>query len=334
MLCVAFIFPAVMDSQSPSPAEPLKLASARRRVIACGIDLLILMLIGQALGRGMPELLIALGPWGRLFGLAVAAAYFGVLDSRAVRGATVGKLTLGLRVVDAAGGRISSIRATLRFLPLGLVYFLRDAPLPVADGREVWAVTLQIATCGLGGAGLYLLLFNRASRQSVHDLLAGTYVVGLDGPAPRPVWRGHLLVCALIVIASGVAALRFPSLGTARTPPSLAMIQQALVDQPWVAYAVVRDEEPRYFGIGPLAGIRVVAVTVGVQGGSIEQPERFAQAARTVLALLDDPDQVDAIAVSLQRGYDIGISSRHWSSTQTHSVAEWRLLVGPAGEPI
>jgi len=54
----------------------------------------------------------------------------------------------------------------------------------------------------------YLLLFNRRTRQSLHDLLAGSYVVrrGHDGPVPvAPPWRGHVAGIAVCLVAVTVA---------------------------------------------------------------------------------------------------------------------------------
>lgn len=322
-----------MDS-NPSPAVvPLQLAGARRRIIALFVDGLILMLIGGALGNSFADAFVALGAWGRVLGFAIAALYFGVLDSRIGPGASIGKLTLGIKVVDRDGRGISVARATLRFLPLGIAYFLNGAELPLALDRAIWAVPLSLIVGGIGLSALYLLLFNRASRQSLHDLLLDTYVIYRAGPPPRRVWRGHAVVCALIVAAAVAAPLTPPSMFGPRFA-SLADVQRALVAQPWVAYASVSRGISRYFRIGPQTGIRVVAVTVGIRDRNLDEPARYDQAARTVLTSIDDPESVDVITVTLQTGYDIGIAHQSLSQSQTHTVPEWRDRIGPAGYQI
>ena len=70
-----------------------------RRPIAFLIDYLIVGLIGMLLGMLFYDWLVSLGPLARFIGLAIALAYFGVLNSEIGHGQTVAKRLLRIKVV-------------------------------------------------------------------------------------------------------------------------------------------------------------------------------------------------------------------------------------------
>jgi uncharacterized RDD family membrane protein YckC len=86
----------------------------------------------------------------QLVALVVTWLYFALLES-SPRGATVGKMALGLRVVDEQGNRISFLRATGRFF-----------------AKYISAVILFI--------GFLMVAFTERKR-GLHDIIAGTLVV-------------------------------------------------------------------------------------------------------------------------------------------------------------
>jgi uncharacterized RDD family membrane protein YckC len=86
----------------------------------------------------------------QLVALVVSWLYFALLESSA-RGATVGKMVLGLRVVDGHGNRISFLRATGRFFAKilsGMILFI----------------------------GFLMVAFTERKR-GLHDIIADTLVV-------------------------------------------------------------------------------------------------------------------------------------------------------------
>ncbi|NKF20832.1 RDD family protein [Solimonas marina] len=320
-----------METESSSSTTTLSLAGARRRIVAFVIDALILMLIGEVLGRWYGDWFARLGVWGHLVGFVIAAAYFAVLDSRS---GTIGKLALGLRVVDAQGRAISMLRALWRFLPLGVPYFINGMVLPDWDDRVLNSVPLSALVFGIGLCGAYLLLFNRATHQALHDLLAGTYVMARNGPARRPFWHGHWIVCLALLLVTGAGPATLMRATSQSGSGTLDAIQTALAAQPWVADARVLHGARRYLSFGGATTLHVLALSVDVRDGDVDEPIRFSQAARTALIYLDDPNAVDVIAVTLRSGYDIGIAHDEREHLEVHSVAEWRQQVGPAGYQI
>ena len=86
----------------------------------------------------------------QLVALVVTWLYFALMES-SPRGATVGKMVLGLRVVDEQGNRISFARATGRFF-----------------AKFVSTIILMIG---------YLMVAFTERKRGLHDMIAGTLVI-------------------------------------------------------------------------------------------------------------------------------------------------------------
>ena len=88
----------------------------------------------------------------QLVAVVVNWLYFALMES-SPRGATVGKMIVGLRVVDEQGNRISFLRATGRFF-----------------AKFISAVILFIG---------FLMVAFTDRKRGLHDIIAGTLVVKL-----------------------------------------------------------------------------------------------------------------------------------------------------------
>ena len=100
-----------------------------------------------------------------LFEMLIDWLYAATLISSAGRG-TLGQRVMDLHVTDLAGGRVSFLRASVRY----------------------WATLLTFATGGIGG----LIQLWTARRQTLHDMVAGTVVVRPrrePASTPSPVMR-------------------------------------------------------------------------------------------------------------------------------------------------
>lgn len=90
-----------------------------------------------------------LGPF-QFAALAGSWLYFALMES-SPRGATIGKMVVGLRVVDEQGARISFLRATGRFF-----------------AKFISGLILLIG---------YLMVAFTERKRGLHDMIAGTLVV-------------------------------------------------------------------------------------------------------------------------------------------------------------
>jgi uncharacterized RDD family membrane protein YckC len=97
-----------------------------------------------------PEEFIAKTGTFQLVALVVTWLYFALMESSA-RGATVGKMVLGLRVVDDQGQRISFLRATGRFF-----------------AKFISGIILMIG---------YIMAAFTDRKRALHDIMASSLVV-------------------------------------------------------------------------------------------------------------------------------------------------------------
>lgn len=134
----------------------------------------------RAATQSLQHTLFALA-WPPLLGFAALGALYHLAFEAAPGQATPGQRALGLRVVDANGGRIGHGRALLRH----------------AAGTLSW-LTLNI------GHALVLL---RPDRRALHDLIAGTRVVqSCAADAPLPAWARAWLGLQVLLLACAMGA--------------------------------------------------------------------------------------------------------------------------------
>lgn len=307
-------------------SESRTIAGFWRRLGAFFLDCLLLGAIGIAIGFFLAEELVSLGAWGRLLGFAVALIYFGTLNSRLASGQTLGKRLLKIKVVAKDGAPLSVAKAFLRFIPLGAPWFLNNAQFPHSVLFSFWLYVLSIAVFGLGLSVIYLSVFNRRSRQSIHDLLVGSYVVRSEATgtvAAAAPWRAHLAVCSLLVVASGIAPYFTKGLAAAEPFASLMNVYHAVRTEPWVVHVQVNRGKTFTTLEKGRSQTTYLNVTAYSKDSDIENLERAKQLARLALAADSSAHSLDVLQVSLVYGYDIGIASSWQSQNHVYSPREW-----------
>jgi uncharacterized RDD family membrane protein YckC len=298
-----------------------------RRIGAFFLDCLLLGAIGIAIGFFLTEEFVRLGPWGRLLGFSVALAYFGILNSRLTGGQTLGKRLLKIKVVAKDGTPLSVSKSFLRFLPLGAPWFLNNAQFSEPVLFSSWAYVLSIAIFGLGLSVVYLYVFNRKSRQSLHDLLVGSYVVSAEGAGPvasAAPWRVHLGVCAILVVASGITPYFTKNLAAMQPFASLVNVLRAVTSEPWVVHALVTKGKTFTAMTGQGKSTSTyLRISAYLKDPGIKNAGRAKQLAKMALSIDSSAASLDIIQVNLVYGYDIGIASSWRSQDNAHSPAEW-----------
>jgi len=165
-----------------------------RRIVALCLDTLILGVAGLVLGLVLESTFVQMGAWGRLVGFAIALIYFGIMNSSIAGGQTIGKMALKLRVVNANGRPISIGKSLFRYFILATPFFLNGAQFPNELMTSFFMYPLSLIIFGGIFSIVYLYVFNRTTRQSLHDLLAGTFVVNanVEKHVAGTVWRVHI----------------------------------------------------------------------------------------------------------------------------------------------
>lgn len=315
-----------MSDEQPINSEVI--AGFWRRVGAFTIDCLVLGAVGLALGIIFGPAFVKIGPWGRLIGFSVALAYFGLLNSRLTQGQTLGKRTLKIKVVDSVGAPLVPSKAFVRFALLGAPWFLNGAQFPESVLTTFWVFLISVAIFGVGLSILYLYIFNRATRQSLHDLLVGSYVVRTETlgniVAPR-IWRPHLVVCGVLCVAAALVPHFTAPLAASEPFASLLQVQRAVAAEPWVLSAQVQIGKT--FAAGSSTGktqTKYLSVSAYSSDNDVANKDRAKHLAKLSLMADSSTEPVDVVHVALIYGYDIGIASAWQSYNHSFSPPELR----------
>jgi uncharacterized RDD family membrane protein YckC len=295
-----------------------------RRFRADLIDAMVLVGTGCILGLLFFDPLMHLGVGGRLVGFGIAFLYLAVMNSSLCGGQTIGKRSASIRLVDGNGATLSLGKSSLRYCVLAFPFFLNNAPL----FHSLILLFLQgTIICGLGVPILYLYIFNKKTRQSLHDLAVGSYIVpaGREDISPKPrIWRGHFAIS----IALALLVVALPYLAFAKVSPSamkdLLSSHQMILQQPEVSAASLTDGSQTFFdsrrgaftvkNINSQVRLRTRVSNVGAEADKI---------AEIILNGYPPAKRRDYIFINIIYGFDIGIAS--WSHGQgfNYSPAEW-----------
>lgn len=313
---------AMVAANAPAPG-PHVIAGPWRRTAAFVVDTLILALVGWGLGRALQGPFEALGGYGLLVGFGITVAYFGIMESRLFQGHTLGKLALDIRVMTTAGTPLRLRSALLRAAVFHAPYFLNGASAGAGAGGTAVVALASFLVFGLGVSIGYLLLFNRRTRQSVHDLLVGAVVVRASGtgvPVLAPVWRGHLAALgAMAAVGVGAGGYMVATFGQGTLQP-LADLQQQVVRLPGVRSAGVVTGVA-FASSGTRTRMLTVQTVANADAGDANALAR--RIADIVFTTYPPARQVDMLSVTVRRGYDIGIGSRWTTVRLDMSPAEW-----------
>jgi uncharacterized RDD family membrane protein YckC len=304
----------------------MEVANLWRRLFAFLLDGILLGLLGAGLGLIAFDRLVALGDRGRAIGFAIALVYFGVMDSKLSGGQSLGKRILEIKVVTGSGAPLSVRASTLRAAIFCVPYFLNGV---FVDPSANISWLLVFLVFGVGISIGYLLLFNRRTRQSLHDLAAGAYVVYRRDNQPvgatLRIWPVHLGVVGLILATALVLPFFTQRLAASASFSELASIQQGLQKEPDVWHAAVSIGVTKAFRTGQATTTTHVCSAQIFFSTPVSNSDPLADRAVQIM-LNRDPSitKLDEIAVTIIYGYDIGIASAWRSKTLALSPRQWR----------
>jgi len=158
------ILQPINNVQNQPATEERKISNFWIRILALFLDGIFLGIFGFILGFLFSKVFIGLGSWGRLVGLAIALAYFGLLNSCLGGGQTLGQKITRIQVVDRDGKNISIGKSLLRSLILLLPFFLNGFTFPSSlSSSLIWGTVVVIIAgiivFGIGGGIIYFYIF-------------------------------------------------------------------------------------------------------------------------------------------------------------------------------
>lgn len=285
-----------------------------RRVGAVFIDAIILGVVGLLLGLFFSQQFVELGGWGRAIGFPIAAIYFVILNSRIGGGQTIGKRALKIQVVDKTGGLLNVPKSSLRYSIIGIPYFLNGAIIPDSILYPIGFYLLSLLVFGVGLSIVYLFVFNRNTRQSLHDAIAGTYVVRKNVESAgtiKPIWSVHYAICGIIMVLALLAPIFIGQLSQNEFFSELTKTREQIQNVPQVVYATIQDGQSTFSPVsGESKTTTYLSTQVRIKNQNIEDEKLAAKIANIILETHKEATQRNLIQVVLTYGYDIGIASK------------------------
>lgn len=312
-----------------------QLAGFWRRIAAFLIDALLLGILGQIIGWSASSFWFTIGPYGRFLGLFIVLVYFTLLYSWISNGQTLGKRLLGIAVRDKNNKPVSIKRSLLRISILAFPSILNGWELPIFNNNILsWLIGIIV----FGGIAVivYTMLFNRGSKQGIHDLICGTYVVRLkgEGAADFPVaakkhWIvSGILISITIVIVTIISFFSGNIISKAGLSDGLA-IQKLLIDDGRFHNASIQYNTTRIIA-GNITSVGSSTSYITVEAwykGKMSESERVKamnDIADIVMEKTDNIDEFDKIRVVVKSAFDLGIGSGHMTYSETKSIDEWK----------
>lgn len=287
-----------------------------RRISALFIDTVILGAAGLVLGLFFESFFVQIGVWGRLVGFSIALIYFGVMNSSITAGQTIGKKVLKLRVVDSKNVPISLGKSIIRYFILGIPFSLNGAQFSNEAMLSFLIYPLSLIIFGGFFSILYLYIFNRITRQSLHDLVVGTYVVNanVEQQGLEKVWSVHLIIVAILFLSAAVAPTFTAQLAQSEPFKGMLEVQSALSNNPSVAYATIFSGSSTFSSTNDgTKTTTYVRSQVFLRADNVSDVELARKFASIVIDNYPEALQKDTIQITLTYGYDIGIASS-WSN--------------------
>jgi len=299
----------VTESVVPAEKQPTRYSAGFwRRFFALVIDGFLISIPSFLIGSIFYDFFSSSSGWASIVGFVITLPYFAILGSSTGNGQTLGQRWTGIEVVNAQGNHLSLEKSTLRYTILLVPFLFGEAGLP---SPLAWAV-------GLAGAAIvYLYLFNTPSRQTLHDLATGSFVV--ESPAvgiveERRPWPGHWAILGLL----GILSLIVTPLVTRTGPfPELLAVQRALLDT-----AEFRDVGVMLQTVQPSSqtGLHLTVVCKN-------RPADYEKAGAQIVAVVErtDPQAAkrDFIAIDFKEGFHVGLARFSRTRTVNHSPQHW-----------
>jgi uncharacterized RDD family membrane protein YckC len=307
----------------------INIAKFWTRVWALLIDSLILGVIGYLLGLTVQDFLVSIGNYGLLFGLVITVVYQTICNSKIGNGQTLGKRAMNLQVVDINGDTINIRKSFLRALILCFPYFTTNLTIPGPTDISIVNIikTIILASIVIGVVVIYI--FNKQTRQSLHDLLVGTYVATTDRneePAilstmtKTPLYIFGGLVTLLIGVAVFTATWKAPEL------KNVLSIYSKVSDIDGVLKASV-IENTKYSNGSKTLSYEAKIWVQNLPNDRLENDKVIREVAQTILDNATNINSFDVIAISMTREFNIGIASQKSTNTIRQTPSKWREIL-------
>ena len=163
---------------------------------------------------------------------------------------------------------------------------------------------------------IYLYIFNRITRQSLHDLAVGTFVVNVNVEKQEvgKVWRVHIIVVVVLFLAAAIVPAFTSKLAQSDPFKNMLSAQSALSNEPNVTYATISSGSSTVSSVNEAKKTTTfISSQVFLDTNNVGDVELARWFASVLIANYPEALQKDTVQITLTYGYDIGISSKWYN---------------------
>jgi uncharacterized RDD family membrane protein YckC len=332
------------QTESPGELPPVEIEIKRfaiagfwRRALAVVLDIAILALPLIILGFTFEDQAFSLGPWGRLIGYGIMLLYWGCLTSKLGKGQTIGKKIMKIAVVDSQGNYLPLGKALLRALLLVLMGLLNGWNFPYGQNP----IVVVISSTFVFGGGLavgYGLIFNRKTRQGIHDLCVKSYVVKVfpePGTIAPETPRIHARISYGLVglgLVLGIASLFLQGLIPTISVLEPGDFQQMMEIRSAIAssgdFFNVSIQRNNRQQLGNPNLLKEIDIKIWAKKSCARDPEYcqqvIMQSASTVFGRFDHIDHLGGMVITVSNTFDLGLATGYYNKGIAWSIDDWR----------
>jgi uncharacterized RDD family membrane protein YckC len=300
--------PIVGSPPAAEPAEPPTryIAGFWRRLFAYFLDVFLTSIPCLLLAYGFRGFFSGSSRWAAAIGLVITLLYFAILGSSTGGGQTIGQRLTGIEVVDAQGNHLPLGKSLLRYSILLVSLAFANAFLPA---YMAWPLGMALV------ATVYLYLFNTRTRQTVHDLATGSFVVetlGTGALEGRRLWLGHWAI--LGALGLGIIAV--------------ALLTRPMTEFEEVQRALLATGEFQEVGVMLQTHYPGRETDLQLTVKCRSKPTDYRKAAKEIVTIAEgaDPDasQQDFISVNFKEGFNVGFVFYSRTTRVSHTPQQWK----------
>jgi len=310
------------------------------RVGAYLLDIIVLGAFGYILGLFLGDSFVQMGGQSLLVGFIISLIYFGLGNSKLFNGQTLGKRVVKLQVVDTNMDTLTISKSVLRALIYTVPYFFLNYKLA---GWSEFSIP-YLAKGILFLTFLILLpihlILNTPTRQAIHDLIMGTYVISLEAYPRQQLAKSRsfptLMTYGLAIVIFGlIIFMNLRNNETTGIVHQLKPIKEQIDKIDKVGYSsLIRSTSSMkklgsdsYINKNEYMTLNIVLqnnLISNLRPDNIQDMDFVKEAVRIILDNYSGLDNLDYIQINLIYGYDIGISKSSKSLGFTDTIENWR----------
>jgi hypothetical protein len=175
---------------------------------------------------------------------------------------------------------------------------------------------------------VYLYVFNRITRQSLHDLAVGTYVVNFSAKYEEVgnIWIPHLAIVALLFITSILVPIGVSNVAKTEPFKGLLETQEELNGHNNIMNSGITEGSSSFTSSESGSKTTTFVNAYGVlYKNEIDNENLAMELARIIIGSYPESLNKDVIQVTLTYGYDIGITSMWNKHNYTFSPDEFNV---------